>query len=137
MPTWTAVVAALSLAIIALAAIAVAVAGTLAARSARALLRKVEQLAGPAITDARQLVGTIKHEAEALVGASRDIRERIMRAADAAEDRLSDLNALATVVTDEVQDTVLDAAAALRGARRGFSLIEWGRRALRRRRRRR
>lgn len=137
MPTWTGVVTALSLAIIALAAIAVAVAGVMAARSARSLLRKVDEFAGPALADARQLVGTIKVEAEALVGASRDIRERIVRAADAAEDRLSDLNALAEVVTEEVQDTVVDAAAALRGARRGFSLIEWGRRALRRRRRRR
>jgi hypothetical protein len=82
-------------------------------------------------------VGTIKQEASALVGTSRDIRERIVRAADTAEERLADLNALAEVVQEEVEDTVVDAAVALKRIRRGFSLLEWGRKALGRRRRRR
>jgi hypothetical protein len=136
-PQWVGVVTALSLAIIAVSAIAVAVAAILAARAARSLLRTVEQIAGPALGDVRQLVATIRHEADALVGTSRDIRERIVRAADAAEVKLSEIHALADFVQEEVEDTVMDAAVALKRVRTGFSLIEWGRKALRKRKRRR
>jgi len=136
-PMWVGVLMALSLAIIALSAIAVAVAAVLAAGSARSLLRTVDHFAGPALSDVRQLVGTIKHEAEALVDTSRDIRHRIVRAADAAEEKLADLHALADVVQEEVEDTVINAATVMRRVRGGFSLIEWGRKALRKRRRRR
>ena len=129
-PTWVGVVSALSLAIIALAAIVVAVALVASALGIRTLTRALEQLAGPAIQDVRQLIGTIKGEADALVGASRDIRLRIVRAADAAENRLSDLDALVEVVQEEVEDTVVDAAATLRNVRRGVSLWQWGRKVL-------
>jgi hypothetical protein len=133
-PVWIGVVMALSLLFIALATIAVAVAGIFAARAARSLLRKVETLAGPALDDVRLLVGTIKTEADALVGTSRDIRRRIVRAVDAADEKLSELQALADVVQEEVEDTVVDAAVAARRLRTGFSLLQWGRKALRKRR---
>ena len=129
-PTWVGVVSALSLAIIAAAAIVVAVASTAAALGLRTVTRALEQMAGPAIQDVRQLIGTIKGEADALVGTSRDIRLRIVRAADAAENRLADLDALVEVVQDEVEDTVVDAAATLRNVRRGLSLWQWGRKVL-------
>jgi len=129
-PTWVGVVSALSLAIIALAAIVVAVALVASALGIRTLTRALEQFAGPAIQDVRLLIGTIKGEADALVGASRDIRLRIVRAADAAENRLSDLDALVEVVQEEVEDTVVDAAATLRNVRRGVSLWQWGRKVL-------
>lgn len=131
-PTWAAVVTAVSLAIIALAAIVVAVASAVSALGVRAFLKAVEGLAGPAIGDVRQLVGTIKTEADALVGTSRDIRLRIISAADAAEHRLNDLDALVEIVQEEVEETALDAAAALQNARRGLKLWQWGRKALRR-----
>lgn len=135
-PSWAAVVAAVSLLVIALAAIVVAVAAAGAALALRSFLRTVRQLAGPAVDDVRQLVGNIRHEADALVGASRDIRLRIIKAADAAEARLEDLDALVEVVQDEVEETALGAAAALRGVRRGLSIWRWSRRVLERRRRR-
>jgi hypothetical protein len=78
----------------------------------------------------RQLVGAIKTEADALVGASRDVRHRIVRAADAAEERLIDLDALADVVQHELEDTALDAAATMRDVRRGLSVWRWSRRLL-------
>lgn len=133
-PTWVAVVTALSLAVIALAAVTVAIALAFAARAAQLLFRSIERLSGPAIDDARQLVAGIRREADALVGTSRDIRLRIIKAADAAEERLSDLDSLVEVVQEEVEETALDAVAALRNARRGLHGFRWARRALARRR---
>ncbi|MBI1966810.1 MAG: hypothetical protein HYS40_02365 [Gemmatimonadetes bacterium] len=136
-PTWAAAVAAVSLAIIAVAVIVVAVASVASALGVRAFLRAIEHLTGPAIGDVRQLIGTIKSEADSLVGTSRDIRLRIVRAADAAEARLTDLDALVEVVQEEVEETALDAAAALHDVRRGLTLWQWGRKALQRSRRKR
>src|ERR1051326_724121 len=89
-PTWEAVVAGISLAILALAAIAIAVSSVAAALGVRAFLHVLRDLAGPAVGDVRQLVGTIRTEAESLVGTSRDLRQRIVKAADAAQTRLAD-----------------------------------------------
>jgi anthranilate phosphoribosyltransferase len=130
LPTWVGVVSAVSLAIIALAAVVVATASVVSALGVRTFVRALEQLAGPAISDVRQLIGSIKGEADALVGVSRDVRLRIVRAADAAEHRLSDLDALVEVVQEEMEDTVVDAAATLRNVRRGLSLWQWGRKVL-------
>jgi hypothetical protein len=136
-PLWVGVVTALSLAIIAIAVLAVAVAAAIAALAARRLMRTLDLLAGPAVSDVRLLVGTIKSEADALVGTSRDIRRRIVRAADAAEARLTDLDALVELVQEEVEETALEGAAALQGVREGFSLVKWGRRIFGRRKKRR
>lgn len=131
-PPWAAVVAAVSLAIIALAVIVVAVASVVSVLGVRAFLQAIEHLAGPAIGDVRQLIGTIKAEADSLVGTSRDVRLRIVHAADAAEARLTDLDALVEIVQEEVEETALDAAAALHDVRRGLNLWQWGRKALKR-----
>ena len=130
LPSWVDVVSALSLAVIALAALVVAAASIASALGVRTMVRLLEQLAGPAITDVRQLIATIKGEADALAGTSRDIRLRIVRAADAAEARLSDLDALVEVVQEEVEETAIDAAVTLRNVRRGLSLWQWGRKVL-------
>jgi anthranilate phosphoribosyltransferase len=136
LPTWVGVVSALSLAVIALAAIVVAAASIASALGVRTLVRVLEQLAGPALTDVRQLIATIKGEADALAGTSRDIRLRIVRAADAAEARLTDLDALVEVVQEEVEETVIDAAVTLQNVRRGLSLWQWGKKVLKRKRKR-
>src|SRR6266699_120115 len=82
-PSWVAVVTGISLAILALAAIAIALSSVIAVLALRTFLRILEHLAGPAVTDLRQLVATIRTEAESLVGTSRDLRGRIVKAADA------------------------------------------------------
>src|SRR3989475_8440933 len=109
-PTWVAVVTGISLAILALSAIAIAVSSVIAALGVRAFLRVFRELAGPALGDVRQLVTTIRTEADGLVGTSQDLRGRIVRAADAAEARLADLDALFEVVQEEVETTALDVA---------------------------
>ncbi|PYP41433.1 MAG: hypothetical protein DMD48_00185 [Gemmatimonadetes bacterium] len=130
LPTWVGVVSALSLAIIALAALVGAVAIVAAALGIRAAVKALKGYAGPAIADVRQLIGAIKNEADALVGASRDVRHRIVRAADAAEERLTSLDTLAEVMQDELEATALDAAATMRDVRRGLSVWRWSRKLL-------
>lgn len=135
-PTWVAVVTAISLAILALAAIVIALSAVATALGMRAFLRVLHDLAGPAVGDVRQLVGAIRAEAESLVGASQELRGRIVAAADKAQARLADLDALFEVVQEEVETTVIDVAATVRTVRRGVSLLDWGRRALKRRKKR-
>ena len=134
-PTWVGVVSAISLVIIALAALVTAGALTVAALGVRAAVNALKGLAGPAIADVRQLIASIKTEADALVGASRDVRQRIVRAADAAEERLTDLDSLAEVMQEELEDTALDAAATLRNVRRGMSVWRWSRKLMKRKKR--
>jgi len=131
-PTWVAVVTGISLAILALSAIVIALSSLAAALGVREFLRMLRELAGPALGDVRQLVAGIRTEADGLVGTSRELRGRIVAAADAAQARLADLDALCEVVQEEVETTVLDVAATLRTVRRGLSLLEWGRRTLKR-----
>ena len=130
LPTWVGVVSAISLVIIALAALVSAAAIAAAALGIRTAVRALKGFAGPAIADVRQLIASIKTEADALVGTSRDVRQRIVRAADAAEDRLTDLDSLAEVMQQELEETALDAAATMRNVRRGLSVWRWSRKLL-------
>src|SRR5439155_1161744 len=83
-----------ALAPLARAASAIALSSVGGVLALRTFLRLLEHLAGPAVSDVRQLVGTTRTEAETLVGTSRDLRGRIVKAADAAQARLADLDAL-------------------------------------------
>ncbi len=132
LPTWVGVVMAVSLAILALAGITLAATHLAAARRLEGFLHLFEQLAGSAIGDVRQIVATIRSEAEGITGTSRDLRGRLVKAADAAEARLGDLDALLEVVQQEVEGAALDVAATLRTVRRGIALVDWGRRTLKR-----
>ena len=105
LPTWVGAVSAISLAIIAIATLVAAGSIIAAALGVRAAVKALKGFAGPAIADVRQLIGSIKTEADALVGTSRDVRHRIVRAVDKAEDRLTDLDALAEVVQEELEET--------------------------------
>src|SRR5207247_8649620 len=127
-PTWVAVGTGIALAIRGLAAIVIAAASVVAARGVRGFLRMLHELAGPAVGDVRALVATIRAEAEGLAGTSRELRQRIVSAADAAEARLAELDAVFEVVQEEVEARVLDVAATVRSVRRGISRLEGGRR---------
>lgn len=134
-PTWAAVVTALSLLVIALAAIVVAFAAVVSALGVRATLGFFRKLAVPAMDDVRGLLGTIRTEAEALVGTSKDIRLKIVKATDAAELRLSNLAALVDVLQEEADDAALDAAAGIRAVRRGVATFSLGKRLFTKRKR--
>jgi len=122
LPTWVGVVMALSLAIIALAALAVAAAVAGTALGMRAALHTLRDLAGPALDDARQLVATIRTEVDELAETSRDLRGRIVRAADAVEARLALVNALLGGVQGSVQSTAQGIAATIRALLRGVKM---------------
>jgi hypothetical protein len=130
LPTWVGVVSAISLAIIAVAALVAAIAIIAAALGVRAAVKALKGFAGPAIADVRQLIASIKTEADALVGTSRDVRHRIVRAADKAEERLTALDTLAEVVQEELEETAIDAAATMRDVRKGLSVWRWSRKLL-------
>src|SRR5438477_593714 len=69
MPTWTAVVGALSLLALALSAIVIAASAVATALGVRLFLRVLRDLAGPAVGDVRALLASIRTEAEGLVRA--------------------------------------------------------------------
>ena len=130
LPTWVGVVSAISLGMIAGGPLVAAAAIIAAALGVRAAVKALKVFAGPAIADVRQLIGSIKIEADALVGTSRDVRHRIVRAADAAEERLTALDTLAEVMQEELEETAVDAAATMRDVRRGLSVWKFGRNLL-------
>src|SRR2546430_5291157 len=125
-PTWGAVVPGFPLAILALAAMVIAAASVVAALGVRGFLRMLHELAGPAVGDVRALVATIRAEAEGLAGTSRQLRQRIVSAADAAEARLAEPGAAFEGVQEEGEGTVLGVAAHMPRGRRGSSLLQSG-----------
>src|SRR3989442_2092781 len=101
MPTWVGVVGALSLAVLAAAGVVLAATHLVAARRLEQFARLLEQLAGPAVSDVPQLVATIRTEAEGLAGTSRELPSRIVKAADAAQAPLRELDALLDVAQQD------------------------------------
>ena len=109
-----------------------------------ALTKTLDQDGKPAVQsfrtlmdDASAVVATVKSEVDGLADTSKGIRKRAERAATSIEDRLRDIEALVDVVQEEVEDTALDVAAALRTTRRGGKLFKRMKLALLRRGRRR
>ena len=132
LPTWVGVVMALSLAIIALSALAVAASIVLTALGAKAAFQTLRDLAGPALDDARQLIRSIRTEVDAVAATSRDLRGRVVKAADAAEARLVEVNALLGGLQGSVTSTVGDVAATIRILLRSISILDWGRKRIKR-----
>jgi hypothetical protein len=140
LPTWTGVVSAISLAIIALAALTVAAAAAGVALGIRAMLRALEGRAGPALDDIQHVVATVRAEVDAIAATAQSVRARVAQGTDVAAARLAELDALIEVVQGEVRAAAEDLAATLRTVRRAASLVDLGalfaaRRAGRRRRR--
>jgi uncharacterized protein YoxC len=131
---WTDVVTALAVSVIALLFMALSVGWLFFMREARGVLMAVERVtrmleeeARPTIdsarglvTDTSAIVHSVRGEIEAITATSQDIRERVGDLTESVEDRLGDLEALVDVVYDEVEETALDVAAALRTTRRSL-----------------
>ena len=126
LPTWTGVVSAFSLVIIALAALAVAAGAVAVALALRATLRLLEGKASPALDDLRHVVATVREEVDALAATARSVRARVNQGTDAAAARLAELDALVDVVQNEIRAAAEDLAATLRTVRRAVSLLDLG-----------
>ena len=97
-PTWAAVLGSLSLAVIALAAIISALAVLAVALGIRSFLNEVKDSALPVVNDVRHMVSSIRTEVDGIAETSRDIRSRLVHAADGAEARLGDIAAAVRTV---------------------------------------
>jgi hypothetical protein len=144
---WTDVVTALSTALIALLLALPALASFILLRELRRAVKSLEGFAStlqkdivPAVQQARtmveeatQVAGSVKGEVQAIVATSTELRGKVKQAANAVEVRLTDLETLLDMVYDEVEDTALDVAAALRTTRRGAGIFSAMKRAILRR----
>lgn len=136
---WVGPTIAISLAIVA-GAVVLTLAGVFVA--ALVLQRSVRRVAGhvSAVLEAARrvadegqaLVRMVRDEGEGYAATSRRFRQRLDHGVDRVSERMADLDALADVVQDEVEETALRFASALRTARLSTSIIA---RVLRRRRR--
>ena len=79
---------------------------------------------------AQDIVLLVRQEAGAFAQTGRQLRRKVVRGVDRIEGRLADLESLYNVVHDEVEDTALDVAAALRSVRRGNGMLGRVRRML-------
>jgi len=141
---WTEVLTAISTTIIALAVVAFSVAVIALTRRLTDLSRNVERLLDTMDRDARPALEAVRRtadeasrvailvrdEAEGIVGTSKTVRGRIERTAASLEDRFIELETLVGLLQNEVEETVLDVAAALRMTRRGSGLLRRIKRAL-------
>jgi len=71
----------------------------------------------------QDLLALVRHEAGAFAQTSRRLRRQVIRGADRIQTRLADLETLYDVVHEEVEETALDVAAALRSVRRGNGVL--------------
>lgn len=147
MPEWVAVLWLITTALIALAVMVLTILVAAALRRMQAtadrldrVLTTLDQDARPALLAARRVVDDagrvttlVRHEIEGLAGTTDDLRERVERVARLAEERFIDFETLLQLLHDEVEDTVLDLAAALRTTRRGASVFRTMKRAFLRR----
>jgi len=131
---WAEVVTAIAAAIIAVIALGLVVYAVPLLRQASwtsaALERFLERDSRPLLENARsvvseasQIASKLRLEIDGVIETSQDIRGRVKNAVDATEDRLLDLEALLDVLQEEMEDTVLDVAAAVRTTRRGTAVF--------------
>lgn len=133
---WQAVTA-VSVAIIALTLVVLAIAVLIWLRDAGRVARRLEVFTavlerdGPVMLDgARSIVSNLRDEVGQIVATSREVRERVKGTAGSLDERVRDFEAVLDVLQEEVEETALDVAAALRATRRGTSLLGAMKRAL-------
>lgn len=78
----------------------------------------------------QELLTVVRSEAGAFAHTSRRLRRQLIKGADRIQTRLADLETLYDVVHEEVEETALDVAAALRSVRKGSGVLARIRRLL-------
>ena len=136
-PEWVGPTAAISLVVIAVsmlgAAAVLAYAGLRIVAETRKLstmIQGYQEDVGQALAGARRLLDQgqdvmvlLRQEIGAFTQTSRRIRRKLVRGVDSIEAKLTDLETLYDLVHEEVEDTALDVAAALRTSREGNGML--------------
>jgi outer membrane murein-binding lipoprotein Lpp len=143
-PAWVGPTMAISLAVIALSILCAGVAVGIAVlrlsgqvKKMGAVVEGLQDDVTEGVTSIRRLIEQgqdlmvlVRNEAGAFAQTSRRLRRKVIKGVDRVEGKLSDLETLYDLVHDEVEDTALDVAAALRSARRGNGMLGRVRRLL-------
>ena len=136
-PDWVGPTVAISLVVIAVTVVGVAAVQAYAAlrlvdeaRKLSAMIRGYQEDVTQTIAGARRLVDQgqdllvlVRQEIGAFTQTSRRIRRKLVRGVDNVEAKLADLETLYDLVHEEVEDTALDVAAALRTSREGNGML--------------
>ena len=143
-PAWVGPTMAISLAVIALSIVCAAIVALIAVARLSGQVKKigavVEGLQDDVtegvssvrrlIEQGQDLMVVVRNEVGAFAQTSRQLRRKVTKGVDRIEGKLADLETLYDLVHDEVEDTALDVAAALRSARRGNGMLGRVRRLL-------
>jgi hypothetical protein len=143
-PEWVGPTVAISLVVIAVSILAAAVVTAIAALRISAETRKLSAMVQGYQEDITQGLGglrrlidqgqdmlvVVRQEVGAFTQTSRRLRRKLVRGVDNIEAKLGDLETLYDLVHDEVEDTALDVAAALRTSRQGNGMLGKVRRLL-------
>ena len=134
---WVGPTMAISLVLIALSFIVIAAVGVIVGREAAQALDKLgnevselrEELQ-PTLQSVRAMADEGKHlaakltdEAQEIIRTSSEIRHDVQRGVDRVRERLEDLDALAEVMQEELEDTALEVASRVRSVRTGAGII--------------
>ena len=132
-PAWVAPTIALSLVVIAASMLTVGAIALVIGFGLRKRTREVSVQLSALTSDAKTVAARLRHEIDGFADISTEARAKLKRGMSAMETRLQDLDALAEVVQEEVQETALSAASLLRTVRRSGMVLGAARRAMRRR----
>lgn len=116
--------------IIALAIIVVALVAIYGALKVRGMIKRIRGDFDPAIRNltaaseqAKAIGGTLRRNVDELSGTVSETNEKVRRATDAAQARLTELNALLDVVQREAEDIFVRTASAVRGVQKGADAL--------------
>lgn len=143
-PDWVGPTVAISLVVIAVSILGGAIAMAVAAlrisgetRKLSTMVQGYQEDVAQALAGARRLTEQgqdllvlLRQEIGAFTQTSRRIRRKLVRGVDSVEAKLTDLETLYDLVHEEVEDTALDVAAALRTSRQGNGMLGRVRRLL-------
>jgi len=133
-PAWVAPTIAISLGVIAVSLVALITVAAAMALGIRGKGRALTAQLTALTADAKAVSTRLRTEIESYADLSTDARTKLRGAMDTVERRLKDLDALAEVLQEEVEEAALSAATLLRTVRSSGKVFGAARRALKRRR---
>lgn len=127
---WVDVLADLATIVIAIAVIVIGVVAIYGALKVRGMIRRIRGDFDPAIRNltaaseqAKAISATLRRNVDELSGTVSQTSDKVRRAAEAAEARLGELNALMGVVQREAEDIFVRTASAVRGVQKGAGAL--------------